>query len=52
MSWGEPLARGRTTNSRSSAASARSTVSKRAAADPSMSEIVRCRTPAFAANCS
>src|ERR1035438_10349568 len=52
MSWDEPLVRGRTTNSKSSAASARSTVSKRADADLSMSEIVRCRTPAFAANCS
>jgi hypothetical protein len=39
MSWGEPLVRGRTTNSRSSAASTRSTVSKRAAADLSIPEI-------------
>jgi hypothetical protein len=52
MSWGELLVRGRITNSRSSAARTRSTVSKRAAADLSMSEIVRCRIPALAANCS
>ena len=52
MSWGEPLVRGRITNSRSSGARTRSTVSKRTAADLSMSEIVRCRIPALAANCS
>src|SRR5215472_11126948 len=48
MSLGEPLVRGRITNSRSSAASVRSTVSTRAFAEVSISETVRWRTPTLA----
>ncbi len=52
ISCGEPLVRGRMTSSRSRAARARKTVSSRAAADFSMSETVRWRTPILVAKLS